>query len=419
MLTSGLPQPTGAGAAIRNWHILRHLVEGLGATVQLLTFGDDGSLPSAEALPAGVAVTALAAPARSPRRRLGVLATSTRPDLADRLWTPEAQTRLFWAIQRTGVDVVHIGGLELGRYALEVHRHRPAGGGPAIVLDEFNAEYMLQRRAYLIDRRSPRRWPQAAYSAAQSTRLRRFERAVCRAADGLVCVSPDDRTALTALDPALRPTIIPNGVDTDRYAPADPATPGLPRFDLLFSGTLDYRPNVDAAVWLGQHGLAAAAGALAGSDARAVRPAAGTRRVRALGELPGVIVTGPAPDDRPYLWGAGVYAVPMRYGGGVRLKLLNALAAGCPVISTTMGAEGIAVEHGRDLLLADRPEDWVRQVGRLLAEPELRARLIAAGRALVETGYQWRALVRDFGPVYEAALRRRGLATPVESPSGG
>jgi glycosyltransferase involved in cell wall biosynthesis len=414
MLTPGLPQPTGAGGAIRNWHVLRHLVEGLGARVQLLTFGDDGSLPGSEALPEGVAVTALEPPAHGPKRRLGVLAGSTRPDLADRLWSPEAQTRLLWAVQRTGVDVVHVGGLELGRYALEAQRHRPAGGGPAIVLDEFNAEYMLQRRAYLIDRRSPRRWPQAAYSAAQSARLRRFERNVCRAADGLVCVSPDDRTALTALDPALRPTIIPNGVDTDRYAPADPATPGLPRFDLLFSGTLDYRPNVDAAVWL----------------ARTVWPRLRARwpeltlglfgqrpapAVRALGALPGVIVTGPAPDDRPYLWGAGVYAVPMRYGGGVRLKLLNALAAGCPVISTTMGAEGIAVEHGRDLLLADRPEDWVRQVGRLLAEPELRARLIAAGRALVETGYQWRALVRDFGPVYEAALRRLGEAAAAQT----
>src|SRR5688572_13330334 len=100
MLTSGLPRPTGAGGAIRNWHILRHLVEGLGASVQVLTFGDDGAAPGGEALPEGVAVTALPPPAHGPKRRLGVLAGSARPDLADRLWSPEAQTRLLWAIQR-------------------------------------------------------------------------------------------------------------------------------------------------------------------------------------------------------------------------------------------------------------------------------------------------------------------------------
>lgn len=407
MLTPGLPQPTGAGAAIRTWHLLRYLVDRLGAQVQVLTFGAGAPAQAGEPLPEGVAVTVLEAPARAWRRRLAVLAGSTWPDLADRLWSPEAQARVLWAVQRGGVDVVHVGGLEVGRYALEVARQRPAAGGPAIVLDEFNAEYVLQRRAWQTDRRVVRRWPQAAYSAAQWWRLRRFERAVCRAADALVCVSPDDQAALLALDPALRPAVIPNGVDTERYAPRDPATPGLPRFDLVFSGTLDYRPNVDAAVWLGRSvwPLLRARWPELTLGLVGQRPAPA---VRALGALPGVMVTGPVPDDRPYLWGAGLYAVPMRYGGGVRLKLLNALAAGCPVVSTAMGAEGVGVEHGRHLLLADRPEQWVRQVGRLLTEPELRARLAEAGRALVEARYQWRALVEAVGPVYEQALARRG-----------
>jgi glycosyltransferase involved in cell wall biosynthesis len=134
------------------------------------------------------------------------------------------------------------------------------------------------------------------------------------------------------------------------------------------------------------------------------RPAAA---VRALAALPGVMVTGAVPDDRPYLWGAGLYAVPMRYGGGVRLKLLNALAAGCPVISTRMGAEGVAVTHGREVLLADRPEQWLRMVLRLRSEPGLRERLVQAGRAMVEAHYDWRTLVTAFGPVYAAALARR------------
>jgi glycosyltransferase involved in cell wall biosynthesis len=236
-------------------------------------------------------------------------------------------------------------------------------------------------------------------------RLRRFERAACRAADALVCVSAEDAAALRALDRGLRPVVIPNGVDTERYAPVDPATPGLPRFDLVFSGTLDYRPNVDAALWLAE----AVWPALRARFPELTLGLVGQRPapvVRALGGRPGIMVTGPVPDDRPYLWGAGLYAVPMRYGGGVRLKLLNALAAGCPVVSTAMGAEGVAVVAGRDLLLADEPADWVRAVGRVLEEPGLRAALAIAGRALVRRHYEWRTLTARFGAVYEAARRR-------------
>ncbi|MCC6630194.1 MAG: glycosyltransferase [Chloroflexi bacterium] len=404
MLTPGLPQPTGSGAVIRTWYILRHLVEQMGADVQVVTFGSDDGAPVAEPLPERVTASVLPAPVRDWRRRLAVLGGSTRPDLADRLWTPDAQTRVQLATQRGGVDLIYVGGLEVARYALEVRRQR-GSAGPAIVLDEFNAEWLLQQRAAATDWRAPRRWPVAAYSAIQWRRLKRFERAACLAADGLVAVSAADAVALAVLDPALAPALVPNGVDVRRYAPVDPDTPGLPRFDLLFSGTMDYRPNIDAVAWLTravwprlrQQWPALTLG-LVGQ-----RP---TAAVRAHGLRAGITVTGAVPDDRPYLWGATAYVVPMRYGGGVRLKLLNALAAGRPVVSTTMGAEGIAVEHGRDVLLADTPAQWQRQLERVLGEPALRAHLGQAGQATA-VRYDWSVLVRRFGAVYERALARR------------
>lgn len=408
MLTPGLPQPTGAGAAIRNWHILRFLTQELGARVHVFTFGEPEAAAAPEPLPAGSEVTVLPRPARDRRRRLHVLARSTQPDLADRLWIPEAQPRVVWEALNGAVDLVHIGGLEVGRYGREVIRHRPAAAAPAVVLDDFNAEYVLQRRAAAVDAAAPRRWPAALYSTVQWARLRAFERDLCRAADAVVCVSRADAAALGALGLARPPAVIPNGVDTERYHPAPAGGGDWPRFDLLFSGTFDYRPNVDAARWL--------AGAVwPGLRARAPRLTLGlvgqrpAPAVQALAALPGVTVTGAVPDDRPYLWGARLYVVPMRYGGGVRLKLLNALAAGLPVVSTTMGIEGTSALPGRDLLTADTPAAWAQTCLRLLSDAELRARLVAGGRELVATRYEWRRLVRAFGPIYEAALSRRGL----------
>lgn len=410
MLTPGLPGPTGSGAAIRNWYILTYLVEQLGASVELMTFAEPDSPIGREALPAAVTLTVMPPPSRDWRRRLRVLALAGRPDLADRLWTPEAQAQLGWRLLDGQIDLLHIGGLELGRYLFELTAELSPRRWPAVVVDEYNAEYVLQWRAWATDCRRPARWPQALYSAVQWWRLRAFERAVGRAADGLVCVSVEDAAALRRLDPTLTPTIIANGVDTVRYAPIRPTTPGLPRFDLLFSGTLDYRPNIDAACWLVEAVWPALWAARPGLTLGLVgqRPAPA---VRALAERPGVIVTGPVADDRPYLWGAGIYVVPMRYGGGIRLKLLNALAAGCAVISTTMGAEGVPVVHGRDLLLADRPEQWLRAIDRLLDEPSLRVQLSAGGQALVRQQFDWQQLVGGLAPVYQQALARRRAAS--------
>jgi glycosyltransferase involved in cell wall biosynthesis len=405
MLTAGLPQPTGSGGAIRNWYILRYLTEELGATVQVLAFDAGIGTPIAEPLPDGVTATVLPTPMRAWQQRVGTLTSSTRPDLADRLWSAEARTRIFLATQRGRVDVVHVGGLEVARYALEM-ANETRRDRPTIVLDEFNAEWLVQRRAAATDWAALPHWPRAAYSAVQWRRLRGFERAACLMADHIVAVSAADAAALATLHPALQPTIIPNGTDVRRYAPVDRATPGLPRFNLLFSGTMDYRPNVDAAEWLVRsvwprllRRRPALTLGLVGQ-----RP---TAAVRVLGTRPGVTVTGPVPDDRPYLWGSDIFAVPMRYGGGVRLKVLNALAAGCGLVSTSMGIEGIDVEPGRDILLADSTAQWEQQVDRLLSDPALRARLSAAGQAAAMR-YDWRALVRRFGPVYEQALTQPG-----------
>ena len=146
-------------------------------------------------------------------------------------------------------------GIELARYLLLVARYRLPDYDPLLVFDEHNAEWVLQRRAAQTDLRNPRRWPVGAYSAIQQGRLRRFEAQTMQTADLTLCVSATDAAALQPLAPS-RPLIVaPNGVDLAYYS-----TEGIPRerprFDVIFSGTLDYRPNIDAVNLAGRGDLA-------------------------------------------------------------------------------------------------------------------------------------------------------------------
>jgi glycosyltransferase involved in cell wall biosynthesis len=358
-------------------------------------------------------IVTLPAPRRSLQRRLATLALSARADLAERLWSPVFARRLQELLARGRYDIVQGEGLELARYLLLLDR--APGAGPLLVFDDHNAEYVLQRRAAATDLRQPRRWPRAAYSLAQWGRLRRFERQLLRACDLTVCVSEADARALQALAPERPLVVAPNGVDTEYYAPprAPAARAGAapPRFDLAFSGAFDYRPNVDAALWFVEE----------------VWPLLRARQLRLalIGRNPvpevtrlvgreGVVVTGSVADDRPYFAGARVYIVPMRYGGGARLKLLNALAMGCAVVATGAGCEGVAVRDGEHLLIADGAAAFAAAIARLLDDPNLCARLGAAGRGFVQREYDWAGIAARLEAGYEAAFRIR--ESPPASP---
>jgi glycosyltransferase involved in cell wall biosynthesis len=161
----------------------------------------------------------------------------------------------------------------------------------------------------------------------------------------------------------------------------------------VFSGTLDFRPNIDAVTWFAREVLPRIQAGR--PDVRLVvvgrRPAPALRALAAAGVL---TLTGEVPDARPYIAGAAAYVVPMRIGGGVRLKLLEALALEAPVVSSSMGAEGAAgLCDGEHCLLADDPAEFAGAVLRLLGDPALGRRLGAAGRALVRGRYDWSAIV--------------------------
>jgi glycosyltransferase involved in cell wall biosynthesis len=271
---------------------------------------------------------------------------------------------------------------------------------PRLVFDDHNAEYVLQKRAFLTDVRRPRRWVAAAYSLVQWRKLTGYERRVCRTADRVVAVSDVDAEALRQLAPGLEVTVIPNGVDLEFNRPgaASPAA-GMGANALVFTGKMDYRPNVDAVIWFV---TAVLPGILARiPDARfyivGQQPHV---RVRALAEHPAVTVTGRVPDVRPYIAGAGVYVVPLRIGGGTRLKVLEAMAMGQALVSTHLGCDGFDFEHGGQACFADDPATFAEAAVALLRDRARAAALGRSARAYVEANFGWDAIVPRLEALY-------------------
>jgi glycosyltransferase involved in cell wall biosynthesis len=303
----------------------------------------------------------------------------------------EALSRLL-AAER--FDVIQAESIEMAGYALASRSL-----GAQLLLDQFNAEYLLQRRAALADLR---RLAVAGgvYSLLQWRKLAGYERRLLRELDGILVVSPEDAAALRRLDRRARPILVPNGVDTAAVRPG--AVRGqLGPASLVFTGTLDYRPNIDALRWFVGEVLPRIRRRRPDTRLRVVGRAAGPA-VQALHDGAAVELVGEVPDVAPFIDGSAVYVVPMRIGGGSRLKLLEALAMEAAVVSTPMGAEGVAgLRSGEQLLVARSPGAFADAVLRLIDDPALAARLGRAGRAHVAANYDWRAIVPRLDAAYE------------------
>jgi sugar transferase (PEP-CTERM/EpsH1 system associated) len=228
-------------------------------------------------------------------------------------------------------------------------------------------------------------------------KMRRYEAAATRDAALTLAVSEDDRDQLLSLAPQARVEAIPTGVDTSYFAPngyhEEPGT-------LVFTGAMDWYPNEDGVRHFVRDVLPA------------VRREAGPVRLTVVGRNPseglrdeiaadGVEVTGTVDDVRPHLARAAVAVVPLRIGGGTRLKIFEALAMGKAVVSTTVGAEGLPLVPGEHYVRADEPDAFARAVAALLQQPDRRRALADAGRDLVVSRYSW----AQVSGIFEQRLR--------------
>ena len=381
VVTPYLPWPADTGGKLRSYYLLRGLAQAAETDLYTVCYGPP---PDAEALTAfchRVEITRL----QPPPVRWPVLRTLTQP-------LPRSVTYF-----RTVESMATI-------------RQKLAGNYDLLVADEISmAPYLLdlpgdeqtpklvmrQKIDYLhyAEVAAHRAWNQdKVLDWLEAERLQRFEYATMPRFDGVVVCSQEDALVAAQQGPKLPIDIIVNGADTEYFTPMRQPDPDP---TLLLIGTMHYYPNIDATLYFFETMFPALHQAIPNLKVWVVGHLP-PPEIQSLGKLPGVTVTGSVPDVRPYLARSWALAVPLRLGGGTRLKIVEAMAAGLPVVTTTVGAQGLAATDGKQLLVADTPEAFVQKTVRLLQAADLREQVAHQGAQLVQKAYSWQGQGRRF-----------------------
>lgn len=389
-LNANLLLPLDKGGKLRTWHLMRHLAAR--HEVTYLAFAD---------------------PQEAEAQRDGMQQACARLVTVPRRAPDKGGLRFYAGVTRSLVDPLPyaVGAYRSHGYRQAVQQLLDTGNFDRIVCDflvpAVNLPSSLPCPAVLFTHNVEAEiWRRHAETAAgvarrllyrqQWRRMHRFERKTVARFDRVLAVSDADRQTLQRLygDRLAAPvSVVPTGVDTEYFRPA--ADVQVRPRHLIFLGSMDWLPNEDGVLYFCRDVL---------PRIRAREPhvtlsivgRAPTAAVKRLARDRGIDVTGRVDDVRPYLREAAVCVVPLRIGGGTRLKIFEAMAAGKAVVSTTIGAEGLPVEHGTHLRLADDPEHFAQTVVSLLRQPAERCAMEGAARALVAERFDWSAVGDDF-----------------------
>ncbi len=345
---------------------------------------------------------------RGGAKRLGQVRSllSTDSYQRRRFTIPGLQEALDRVLEARRFDLVFLHFPYLAHYRL---RHSaPGSPPPAVVIDSHDIGYDLARQVARSNVALARR----VFAELNRRKLEREEKAAYRTADGVCVCSKADQARLLADLPSVRTVVIPNAADIDyfRPRPSDPPPDGR---TLLFFGLLSTVPNVDGVTYFLKEVWPRIAPGRPDVRCKIVGAQAPAALLAMAG--PRVEMTGVVDDLRPHLASAAVVVVPLRLGSGTRLKIVEAWAMARPIVSTSLGAEGIEAVPGQDLLIADDPSAFAAAVGRVLDDPALARELGRSGRRLAEERYSWNAaglVLERF--VAELVAERRGGPGRVE-----
>ena len=391
LLTYMLPYPPDSGPKVKTYYALKYLAQF--HSVTLVSFVRDSDKPEyvrhLETLCERVITVPITRSKIDELRYLGQSLIRDEPWTTLRDDQPEMRRVLADLAAEAAFDVVHADQLHMAQYALPFENARK-------VLDLHNALWMLYHRlAETMAYNNPMRY----VLGRDWLLLKRYEGEMCRQFDEVTAVTEEDRRFLIEAGAPDDVTVIPVAVDPDEQALVirKPSGPHI-----IHLGTMYWPPNVDGVNWFLDHvyplvklHLPDVRCTLIGS-----KP---PQRILNYGNADRTItVTGYVEDPRPFLEDASMMIVPLRAGGGMSVKMLNALAQGIPMVSTTIGSEGIQVQHGQDILLADTAEAFADACTRLLTDYDLNAHLTRKGRQTVEQCYDYRQVCRAWDEVYAA-----------------
>jgi sugar transferase (PEP-CTERM/EpsH1 system associated) len=390
-----LPYPLDGGAKIKSYHTLKRLSEKYEVTLLAFIRSEDEKrfLPNLRELCAGGMETVIIK--RSPVKNVLDAARylpSRKPFIVGRDHVAAMSKLVRSRLTDPRYLAVHIDHLQMAQYVL------PRRGAARLILDHHNVESQIIERIAKTSTSKAYR----IYAGKEWPKLRRYELDVCRSVDRVLVVSNEDASLLRRLSPDLRNiTVVPIGVDMDYYQP-------VPRFPdpktMLSIGTMYWPPNVESIIWfydsiypLIKAQIPDAKLSIVGADP--------VEKIRRLAENdPNVSVPGYVEDDRTTAADCAAFIVPLSSGSGMRVKILNAMAMALPVVSTTVGAEGILATHGKNILIANIPDDFAQECIKLLKDPDLGTQIGDAGRQLMEENYSWDAVGKELLNIYEYVL---------------
>jgi len=393
VLDEEIPFPMDTGKRIRTVNLLQNLARDF--RIDLLVHANGATTQARQAV-ADLGLDVHVAESRLPEKRgpafpfrlLRNLASPLPYSVASHLRSGYAR-RLEELLRTTNFDLVHCEWTPYAAYLFGTRR-------PTVVSAHNIESHIWSRMARAEGNRARR-----SYIGMQAARMHRFETRVFSTFPFATAVSDADAAGIRDLG-CESVQVVPNGVDTEYFSFRE--LPETPTNTLIFTGSMDWRPNQDAVRWFVSEIHPRLSRVI---DYRLLvvgrNPPSWLARIPE--RIPQIVVTGTVDDVRPFMDESDLYVVPLRAGGGSRLKILEAMARGRPVVSTRVGAEGIEATDGRHLALVEAPEEFVAVTVRLLTDAPARRALARAGRERVEERYRWSAIARHQGSFWEKVIR--------------
>ena len=392
-LSPTVPFPLTDGGRIRVYNLLKQIAQKSDVTLLALETQPTDADGVAELRELGIQVYLVPNAPTLPRLSLGTLAKAflkRQPITVARYDVPAYRRKLRALLANETFDLVHYEMFHVAQF----HTETDLPG----VLSQQNVDSAIWRR---LCSETANPFYKFAYWTQQLA-FQRYERSLSPKFDAVTCTSDIDAAVFEQHCPKDAIEIIPNGVDITHYQPD--FTTEAPAH-LIYIGSMDWYPNEDAVAFFAdevlpriQEKIPDVAFSIVGGNP--------SGRVQKLAERNGVVVTGRVPEIKPYFAEATVFVVPLRIGSGTRLKILEALAMGKAIVSTSVGAEGLDLKNGEEIFIADEPDAFADAVTRLLTDVQLRRRIGENGRVRVERDYDWQSIGEKLHTLYTQILHQ-------------